>query len=168
MPSKNELRQRRLPRGVRAHRLRPLRSQRHRREQAVPPGTLRHGGTGRLWSIEASIIPDDRCLPYLLLCGQSSLLSKRKRGVGTRTEGIRTKCTLFINWDSDWSPRWPQNISKTEWYERKTCMYGARTETSKRDRSMLLCGMFSFNPEGIEDCFRWGYHSHFNSKETHG
>ena len=35
------------------------------------------------------------------------------------------------------------------------------------DRCVLLCGMFSFNTEGIEDCFWWGYHSHFNSKETH-
>ncbi|XP_077031943.1 rho-related GTP-binding protein RhoQ isoform X2 [Agelaius phoeniceus] len=38
----DELRQRRLPRGVRAHRLRPLRSQRYRRGQAVPAGALRH------------------------------------------------------------------------------------------------------------------------------
>ncbi|XP_056344750.1 rho-related GTP-binding protein RhoQ isoform X1 [Oenanthe melanoleuca] len=38
----DELRQRRLPRGVRAHRLRPLRSQRYRRGQAVPAGAVRH------------------------------------------------------------------------------------------------------------------------------
>ncbi|XP_014108323.1 PREDICTED: rho-related GTP-binding protein RhoQ isoform X1 [Pseudopodoces humilis] len=41
MPA-DELRQRRLPRGVRAHRLRPLRSQRYRRGQAVPAGAVRH------------------------------------------------------------------------------------------------------------------------------
>ncbi|XP_051638861.1 rho-related GTP-binding protein RhoQ isoform X1 [Manacus candei] len=40
--SADELRQRRLPRGVRAHRVRPLRSQRHRRGQAVPAGAVRH------------------------------------------------------------------------------------------------------------------------------
>ncbi|XP_033916350.1 rho-related GTP-binding protein RhoQ isoform X2 [Melopsittacus undulatus] len=41
----HELRQRRLPRGVRAHRVRPLRSQRDRRGQAVPAGAVRHRRT---------------------------------------------------------------------------------------------------------------------------
>lgn len=122
---------------------------------------------GRLWSSEAFILPHDWRLPHMLLCGKSSLISKCKGGMGTRTKGICTKCPLLVNRNSDWSPRWPQNFSKTEWHERKTCLCGTRTETSKRDRRMLLCGMLSSDPEGFEDCVWRGYHSHFNSKETH-
>lgn len=55
---------------------------------------------GRLWSSEAFILSNDWCLPYMLLCGKSSLISKCERGVGTGTEGIRTKCTLFVNRNS--------------------------------------------------------------------
>lgn len=52
---------------------------------------------GRLRSPEAFVVPNDGCLPHMLLCGESSLISECERGVGTRAEGICTKCTLFIN-----------------------------------------------------------------------
>lgn len=34
----------------------------------------------------------------------------------------------------DWSPWWPKNSGKTEWYEREARICGARTEVSKRGK----------------------------------